>query len=202
MPPSASGKRSCPPRTARVRHSGERVALQPDVLRAVCGAGLYLTVVGLLGFGLGAAIRHTAGALPAFFGVLFGLSAIVDLLPTSWRNDIMPYCRPMPAARAFTIDQHATTPFRRGPGSACSASTSSSPSASAWRSSRYATREPADPARSARVQSLSRPLKGDACVGAEASDEFAGRQGFAQLVGLPGPEVNPVRFAGGPPRLA
>ena len=40
-------------------------------LRAVIGGGLYLTAVGLLGFGLGALIRHTAGALSAFFGVLF-----------------------------------------------------------------------------------------------------------------------------------
>jgi len=88
---------------------------QPDVLRAVCGAGLYLTVVGLLGFGLGAAIRHTAGALPACFGVLFGLSAIVDLLPTSWRNDICRTCRPMPAAR-HSQSNKATTPFRHGPG--------------------------------------------------------------------------------------
>lgn len=60
----------------------------PGVLRAVLGGGLYLTVVGLLGFGLGALVRHSAGALSAFFGVLFAPSVIVDLLPPSWHDAI------------------------------------------------------------------------------------------------------------------
>jgi ABC-2 type transport system permease protein len=63
----------------------------PGVLRAVTGAGLYLAAVALLGLGLGAALRHTAGAISAFFGLLFALNAVVDLLPTSWRNDIINY---------------------------------------------------------------------------------------------------------------
>ena len=62
-----------------------------DVLRAAFGGGLYLTAVGLLGFGLGALIRHTAGALSAFFGVLFASTVLVDLLPTSWRNTLIDY---------------------------------------------------------------------------------------------------------------
>jgi ABC-2 type transport system permease protein len=66
----------------------------PGTLRAVSGGGLYLTAVGLLGFGLGALVRHTAGALSAFFGVLFASTALVDLLPTSWRNTVIDY---MPA---------------------------------------------------------------------------------------------------------
>lgn len=63
----------------------------PGALRAVVGGGLYLTAVGLLGFGLGALIRYTAGALSAFFGVLFASTALVDLLPTSWRNTVIDY---------------------------------------------------------------------------------------------------------------
>jgi ABC-2 type transport system permease protein len=63
----------------------------PHVLRAVIGGGLYLTAVGLLGVGLGALIRHTAGALSALFGVMFATSVIVALLPTSWRNHVMRY---------------------------------------------------------------------------------------------------------------
>jgi ABC-2 type transport system permease protein len=66
----------------------------PATLRAVVGGGLYLTAIGLLGFGLGALVRHTAGALSAFFGVLFASTALVDLLPTSWRNTVIDY---MPA---------------------------------------------------------------------------------------------------------
>jgi ABC-type transport system involved in multi-copper enzyme maturation permease subunit len=43
----------------------------PGVLRAVTGAGLYLTVVTMIGFGLGAIIRHTAGAMTVLFGLVF-----------------------------------------------------------------------------------------------------------------------------------
>ena len=77
----------------------------PDVLRAVVGGGLYLTAVGLLGFGLGALIRHTAGALSAFFGVLFALTALVDLLPTSWRNAMIKYLPANSGSQIFTVQQ-------------------------------------------------------------------------------------------------
>ena len=66
----------------------------PHVLRAVIGGGLYLTAVGLLGVAAAAVVRHTAGALSTLFGLLFATSIIADLLPTSWRNDVMRY---MPA---------------------------------------------------------------------------------------------------------
>lgn len=75
----------------------------PGVLRAVAGGGLYLALVALLGFGLGAVIRHTAGALSAFFGLLFGGSVIVALLPTSWSNDLMPYMPANAGSQIFTI---------------------------------------------------------------------------------------------------
>ena len=43
----------------------------PHVLRAVLGAALYMVVVTLVGFGLGAVIRHTAGALTVMFALVF-----------------------------------------------------------------------------------------------------------------------------------
>ncbi len=43
----------------------------PGVLRAVASAGLYLCVVALVGLGLGALVRHSAGAIAALFGVIF-----------------------------------------------------------------------------------------------------------------------------------
>ncbi len=82
-------------------HAGVSLG-QPGVLRAVLGAGIYLSAVGLLGFGLGAVIRHTAGALSAFFGLLFGASAIADLLPTSWHNDVLPYMPANAGSQIFT----------------------------------------------------------------------------------------------------
>ena len=57
---------------------------QPGVLRAVIGGGLFLAVCGLLSFGLGALIRHTAGAVTASFGLLFVLLVLAGFLPASW----------------------------------------------------------------------------------------------------------------------
>jgi ABC-2 type transport system permease protein len=84
------------------KHAGVSLA-DPGVLRAVVGAGLYLTVAAALGFGLGAAIRHTAGAISAFFGLVFASDAVVDLLPTSWRNDIIDYLPLNAGNQIFTI---------------------------------------------------------------------------------------------------
>lgn len=74
----------------------------PGALRAVIGGGLYLTAVGLLGFGLGALIRHTAGGLSALFGLLFATTAMVDLLPTTWRNATIKYMPLNSGSQIFT----------------------------------------------------------------------------------------------------
>jgi ABC-2 type transport system permease protein len=58
---------------------------QPNVLRAVIGGALFLTVCGLLAFGLGMILRHTAGAITAAIGLLFVLSVVVHFLPESWQ---------------------------------------------------------------------------------------------------------------------
>jgi ABC-2 type transport system permease protein len=55
----------------------------PGAVRSVVGAGLYLSVLGLLALGLGTLIRKTAGAIAALFGVLFIVPVIVSLLPSS-----------------------------------------------------------------------------------------------------------------------
>lgn len=44
---------------------------QPGVLRAIAMSGAYLCLIGLLGLGLGAITRHTAGGIGALVGVLF-----------------------------------------------------------------------------------------------------------------------------------
>jgi hypothetical protein len=79
----------------------------PDVFRAVAGAGLYLTVLGLLGFGLGAVFRSSAGAVAVLFGVLFVPTLLTALLPSSWQDTIGPYL-PMNAGDAiYTIRPEA-----------------------------------------------------------------------------------------------
>jgi ABC-2 type transport system permease protein len=79
----------------------------PGVLRAVTGAGLYLTVLGLLGFGLGAVLRSSAGAVAVLFGVLFVPTLLTALLPSSWQDTLGPYL-PMNAGDAiYTVRPEA-----------------------------------------------------------------------------------------------
>ena len=59
------------------------------VLTAIIGSALFVTVAALIAFGLGAIIRHTAGAITSAIGLLFVLSIIIQILPDSWRWDIM-----------------------------------------------------------------------------------------------------------------
>jgi ABC-2 type transport system permease protein len=74
---------------------------QPGVARAVLGSALYLTAVGLLGLGLGALLRNTAGAVASLFGVLFGLQIVVGFLPASVADKVSRYL-PTPAGVAVT----------------------------------------------------------------------------------------------------
>ena len=60
----------------------------PNVLRAVIGGGLFLTVCGMVAYGLGAILRHTAAAITAAIGLLFVLSILVNFLPQFWQNDV------------------------------------------------------------------------------------------------------------------
>jgi len=64
---------------------------QAGVLRAVAGAGLYLAVLGLLALGLATIIRHTAGAISAFVGVVLVLPLIVEALPAGVSNAVARY---------------------------------------------------------------------------------------------------------------
>jgi ABC-type transport system involved in multi-copper enzyme maturation permease subunit len=83
----------------------ETTLAAPNVLRAVIGTGLYLTVVGLLGVALGWIIRHTAGAIATVFGLLLVLPALGDALPTSWGDHINPYL-PSNAGQQLVSVQH------------------------------------------------------------------------------------------------
>jgi ABC-2 type transport system permease protein len=62
---------------------------QPGVLRAVLLSAAIVTVFGLLAYGTGAIIRHTAGSITAILGVIFLLPALAQALPASWYQDIV-----------------------------------------------------------------------------------------------------------------
>jgi ABC-2 type transport system permease protein len=72
------------------KHAGASLA-DPGVLRVVLGAGLYLTVVGLLGMALGFIIRNTAGAITTLFGILLILPVLGEVLPADWASHVTPY---------------------------------------------------------------------------------------------------------------
>lgn len=90
----------------------ETTLSHPGVLRAVIGAALYLTVVGLLGVGLGALIRNTAGAISTLFGLLFVLPILVHFLPTSWSDPISKY---LPSNAGSAVLQVVPAPAALGP---------------------------------------------------------------------------------------
>ncbi len=86
-----------------------------EVLLAIVGSALYVTVAALIAYGLGAIIRHTAGAIASAFGLLFVLQILVQLLPQNWRFDILRFLpssagQILPDTIAQT-NQHMWSPF-------------------------------------------------------------------------------------------
>ena len=69
------------------KHLGISIS-DPGALRAVLAAGCYLFVAGIIGLGLGALLRSTAGAVASAIGLLFLLPQVVGALPSPWRFDI------------------------------------------------------------------------------------------------------------------
>jgi ABC-type transport system involved in multi-copper enzyme maturation permease subunit len=84
----------------------------PGTARAVLGSALYLTAVGLLGLGLGALLRNTAGAIAALFGALFGLQIVVGFLPESWSDQVTRY---LPAPAGIAVTNVRPDPLSLGP---------------------------------------------------------------------------------------
>jgi hypothetical protein len=77
---------------------------QPGVLRAVLIAGAYPALIALIGLGIGALIRHTAGAICALVGVLFVLPLL--FITPSLQNASQNFL-PHPMANSLT----AVKPF-------------------------------------------------------------------------------------------
>jgi ABC-2 type transport system permease protein len=63
----------------------------PDAKRAILGAALYLTVIGLLGVGLGFLLRNTAAAIGGLFGIVLVLPLLTNALPDPYSTDIAKY---------------------------------------------------------------------------------------------------------------
>ena len=75
------------------------------VPRAVIGAALYLTVIGLFGLGLGAIVRNTAGGIATFAGIMFVLPPLMNVLPLSWNQAASPYLPLQAGERIMALHQ-------------------------------------------------------------------------------------------------
>ena len=73
----------------------------PGVARAVLGSALYLAVAALLGLGLGALLRSTAGGISALFGLLFAVQIAAGFLPGKWSGEVGKFL-PATAGQAVT----------------------------------------------------------------------------------------------------
>lgn len=85
----------------------------PGALRAVVGTGLYLCVISLFALGLATILRHTAGAISAYVGILLVIPIVVQALPSSIQNAVVRFL-PLTIGASFahvSAPAHAFTPW-------------------------------------------------------------------------------------------
>jgi len=90
------------PPGCKVVFSGTDVISPTTVLLAIIGCALFVTLVALLAFGVGAIIRHTAGTIAIVIAALFIIPVLEQALPNDWRWDIMRFL-PDAAARVISV---------------------------------------------------------------------------------------------------
>jgi len=76
------------------------------VLRAVLGAALFLTWVGLFGLGLGTILRNSAAAIATLVGVLLVIPILVGFLPSDWRDHIRRWLPDAAGNALMTVHQN------------------------------------------------------------------------------------------------
>jgi ABC-2 type transport system permease protein len=79
----------------------------PHAVRAIIGAALYLTVIGVLSMGIGFAVRSTAGGIASAFGLLLVLPGLGNALPSSWQPHVLPYLPSNAGSSLFTLHPDA-----------------------------------------------------------------------------------------------
>lgn len=70
---------------------GDAQYVDKDIFRSVVGSSLFLAVIGLLGLGLGALIRHSAGAITALLGAILLPMIIGPIVGGKVGDTIMEY---------------------------------------------------------------------------------------------------------------
>jgi ABC-2 type transport system permease protein len=85
--PRGGGGPVCP--QGSMKFIGTTVITPGTVLAAIIGTALFVTIVALIAYGVGAIIRHTAGAIAIVIALMFIIPILENALPSEWHNDIM-----------------------------------------------------------------------------------------------------------------
>ena len=88
-PPKGPGGGGGLPPGCKVVFSGTDVISPATVLLAIIGCALFVTLVAIIAFGIGAIVRHTAGAIAIVIAALFIIPVLEHALPNAWQWDIM-----------------------------------------------------------------------------------------------------------------
>jgi hypothetical protein len=89
----------------QARYGGFSLA-SPGAVRAVAGAALFLTVMGLLGLGFGFWTRSTAAGITAVIAFTFIFSQGGDVLPASWQPHVIPYLPFQAGEAVYTVQPY------------------------------------------------------------------------------------------------
>jgi len=68
---------------------GHDVITSSTVLTAVLGTALFVTLAALIAYGVGAIVRHTAGAIGIVVALMFVIPILANVLPSQWHDDIV-----------------------------------------------------------------------------------------------------------------
>ena len=85
------------------RHHHGLALSHPGALRAVLAAGLVLAACAIAGVGVGAVIRHTAGAIAAAVTVIYLLAVLCLVLPHPWNIRLGRFTLPLAAYQLVTL---------------------------------------------------------------------------------------------------
>ena len=88
-PQQGSGGGGGLPPGCKVVFSGTDVISPTTVLLAIIGCALFVTLVAIIAFGVGAIVRHTAAAIAIVIAALFIIPVLEHALPDNWHFDIM-----------------------------------------------------------------------------------------------------------------
>jgi ABC-2 type transport system permease protein len=89
----------------QARYGGVSLA-SAGAVRAVFGAALFLTVMGLLGLGFGFWTRSTAGGITAVIVFTYIFSQGGDVLPASWQPHVIPYLPFQAGEAVYTVQPY------------------------------------------------------------------------------------------------